>query len=97
VAESCPAKVMLYNCQRIKNPLLAYRLSQAGFLFLNTNSMECLEDSSHFRYTNRDIPCSNEKPAEMQSWAVGKAVGNVRNQGPAFMEPIDVPETLKFE
>jgi putative SOS response-associated peptidase YedK len=33
---------------------------------------------------------------EMQSWAVGKAVGNVRNQGPALMEPIDTPEDLKF-
>jgi putative SOS response-associated peptidase YedK len=33
---------------------------------------------------------------EMQSWAVGKAVGNVRNQGPQLMEPIDDPETLKF-
>jgi putative SOS response-associated peptidase YedK len=34
---------------------------------------------------------------EMQSWSVGKAVGNVRNQGPELMEPIDGPETLKFE
>jgi putative SOS response-associated peptidase YedK len=34
---------------------------------------------------------------EMQSWAVGKAVGNVRNQGPTLMEPIDTPEDLKFE
>jgi putative SOS response-associated peptidase YedK len=34
---------------------------------------------------------------EMQSWAVGKAVGNVRNQGPSLMEPIEAPEDLKFE
>ena len=33
---------------------------------------------------------------EMQSWPVGKGVGNVRNQGPALMEPIDAPEDLKF-
>jgi putative SOS response-associated peptidase YedK len=33
---------------------------------------------------------------EMQSWAVGRAVGNVRNQGPKLMEPIDTPETLNF-
>jgi hypothetical protein len=33
---------------------------------------------------------------EMQSWTVGKAVGNVRNQGPALMEPVDKPEDLKF-
>jgi putative SOS response-associated peptidase YedK len=25
---------------------------------------------------------------EMQSWAVGKAVGNVRNQGPLLIEPV---------
>ena len=31
---------------------------------------------------------------EMQTWPVGKAVGNVRNQGPAFMEPIDTTEDL---
>jgi putative SOS response-associated peptidase YedK len=30
----------------------------------------------------------------LQSWPVGKAVGNVRNQGPALMEPIDTPEDL---
>jgi hypothetical protein len=29
---------------------------------------------------------------EMQSWAVG----NVRNQAPGLMEPIDDPETLKL-
>ena len=34
---------------------------------------------------------------EMQSWKVGKAVGNVRNQGPQLMEPIDKPRTLKFD
>lgn len=34
---------------------------------------------------------------QMQSWAVGKAVGNVRNQGPQLMEPIGAPESLKFE
>ena len=34
---------------------------------------------------------------EMQSWRVGKAVGNVRNQGPQLMEPIDKPRTLKFD
>ena len=32
---------------------------------------------------------------EMQSWAVGKEVGNVKNQGPSRMEPIDVPHDLK--
>lgn len=34
---------------------------------------------------------------EMQSWVVGKAVGNVRNHGPSLMEQIDGPEELKFE
>ncbi len=34
---------------------------------------------------------------DMQSWAVGKAVGNVRNQGPQLMEPIDQPRTVKFD
>ncbi len=34
---------------------------------------------------------------EMQSWAVGKAVGNVRNQGPELMAPVDAPQELKFE
>jgi putative SOS response-associated peptidase YedK len=33
---------------------------------------------------------------EMQSWPVSKAVGNVRNQGPTLVEPIDVSEALKF-
>jgi putative SOS response-associated peptidase YedK len=43
-------------------------------------------------------PMLKQFPAEeMQAWAVGKAVGNVRNQGPALMEPIDAPEDLKFE
>ena len=42
-------------------------------------------------------PMLTQFPGEaMQSWAVGKAVGNVRNQGPGLMEPIDDPETLKF-
>ena len=36
-------------------------------------------------------------PAEdMHAWTVGKAVGNVRNQGPALIEPIDVPESVGF-
>jgi len=34
---------------------------------------------------------------EMQSWAIGKAVGNVRNQGPTLMDPIEAPHDLKFE
>jgi putative SOS response-associated peptidase YedK len=34
---------------------------------------------------------------EMQSWEVSKAVGNVKNQGPELMEPIDRPRTLKFQ
>jgi putative SOS response-associated peptidase YedK len=43
-------------------------------------------------------PMLRQFPGEaMQSWAVGKAVGNVRNQGPALMEPIDGLEELKFE
>ena len=33
---------------------------------------------------------------EMQTWAVGKAVGNVRNQGASLIEPIDAVEELKF-
>ncbi|HWB01032.1 MAG TPA: SOS response-associated peptidase [Pirellulales bacterium] len=33
---------------------------------------------------------------EMQSWPVGKAVGNVRNQGPALMEPVAAGEDLLF-
>jgi putative SOS response-associated peptidase YedK len=33
---------------------------------------------------------------EMQSWAVGKAVGNVRNQGPQLMEPVGVQSDLEF-
>ncbi len=28
---------------------------------------------------------------EMQAWPVGKAVGNVRNQGPELAEPILLP------
>lgn len=31
---------------------------------------------------------------ELQTWPVGKAVGNVRNQGPKLMEPIDAAEDL---
>lgn len=34
---------------------------------------------------------------EMQSWPVGKAVGNVRSQGPQLIEPIDAAIDLKFE
>jgi putative SOS response-associated peptidase YedK len=33
---------------------------------------------------------------EMQSWAVGKAVGNVRNQGPSLMQPVGVQSDLEF-
>ena len=33
---------------------------------------------------------------EMQFWAVGKAVGNVRNQGPQLMEPVDDPQVTKL-
>jgi putative SOS response-associated peptidase YedK len=33
---------------------------------------------------------------EMQAWPVGKAVGNVRNQGSQLMEQIDVQSDLKF-
>jgi putative SOS response-associated peptidase YedK len=33
---------------------------------------------------------------EMQTWPVGKAVGNVRNQGASLIEPIDAPEPLRF-
>jgi putative SOS response-associated peptidase YedK len=33
---------------------------------------------------------------EMQSWAVGKVAGNVRNQGPQLMEPNDALADLKF-
>jgi putative SOS response-associated peptidase YedK len=33
---------------------------------------------------------------EMQSWAVGKAVGNVRNQGASLMEPVGVQSDLGF-
>jgi putative SOS response-associated peptidase YedK len=33
---------------------------------------------------------------EMQSWTVGKAVGNVRNQGPSLMEPVDAPQNIEF-
>jgi putative SOS response-associated peptidase YedK len=33
---------------------------------------------------------------EMQSWPVGKAVGNVRNQGPQLMEPVGVQSDLEF-
>jgi putative SOS response-associated peptidase YedK len=31
---------------------------------------------------------------ELQTWPVMKAVGNVRNQGPALMEPMDNPTDL---
>ncbi|HEX3724949.1 MAG TPA: SOS response-associated peptidase [Pirellulales bacterium] len=34
--------------------------------------------------------------ADMQSWPVSKAVGNVRNQGAALAEPIDAPHDLSF-
>jgi putative SOS response-associated peptidase YedK len=33
---------------------------------------------------------------EMQTWPVGKAVGNVRNQGPELMEPVSVQSDLGF-
>jgi putative SOS response-associated peptidase YedK len=33
---------------------------------------------------------------EMQSWAVGKSVGNVHNQGPSLMEPVSVQSDLGF-
>jgi len=33
----------------------------------------------------------------MRCWAVGKAVGNVKNQDPQLMERIDQPRTLKFD
>ena len=33
---------------------------------------------------------------EMQSWPVGKAVGNVRNQGPALMEPVGAASDVDF-
>jgi len=35
--------------------------------------------------------------AEMVSWAVGRAVGNVKNQGEDLMKPIDEPRTFKFD
>jgi putative SOS response-associated peptidase YedK len=31
---------------------------------------------------------------EMQYWAVENEVGNVKNQGPQLIEPIEVPKTL---
>jgi putative SOS response-associated peptidase YedK len=34
---------------------------------------------------------------EMQSWPVGKAVGNVRNQGPQLIEPVGPVEEIEFE
>jgi putative SOS response-associated peptidase YedK len=34
---------------------------------------------------------------ELQIWEVSKAVGDVRNQRPELMEPIDRPRTLKFQ
>lgn len=34
---------------------------------------------------------------EMQAWPVGKAVGNVRNQGPELMEPVGESEDVRFE
>lgn len=33
---------------------------------------------------------------EMRAWPVGKAVGNVRNQGPQLMEPVSVQSDLGF-
>jgi len=33
---------------------------------------------------------------EMQSWPVGKAVGNVRNQGPELMTPMATSRDLEF-
>ena len=42
-------------------------------------------------------PLLLQLPSEhMQSWAVGKAIGNVRNQGPELMAPIEPPEPLDF-
>jgi putative SOS response-associated peptidase YedK len=42
-------------------------------------------------------PMLQEFPGgEMQSWPVGKAVGNVRNQGPQLIEPIGSVEDLRF-
>jgi putative SOS response-associated peptidase YedK len=34
---------------------------------------------------------------EMQSWPVGKAVGNVRNQGPELIEPAGDAKDIRFE
>ena len=50
-----------------------------------------VSDADELKPMLRQLPSE-----EMQSWTVGKAVGNVRNQGPALMEPIDEPEDLKF-
>jgi putative SOS response-associated peptidase YedK len=33
---------------------------------------------------------------EMQSWPVGKAIGNVRNQGPELMKPVGMQSDLEF-
>jgi putative SOS response-associated peptidase YedK len=49
-------------------------------------------DSEDLKPMLLQFPCD-----EMQSWPVAKAVGNVRNQGPALIAPIDAPQPLEFE
>lgn len=42
-------------------------------------------------------PMLKQFPGEaMQMWPVGKAVGNVRNQGPALIEPVGASEDVRF-
>jgi putative SOS response-associated peptidase YedK len=42
-------------------------------------------------------PMLAQFPADqMQAWPVGKAVGNVRNQGPQLMEPVSIQSDLGF-
>ncbi len=57
--------------------------------------------ASHARYSASDPhelkPMLQQFPGDkMQTWPVGKAVGNVRNQGPLLIEPIDAAEDLSF-
>lgn len=43
-------------------------------------------------------PILQQLPSEhMQSWAVGKTVGNVKSQGPDLMKPIEPREPLDFK
>ena len=51
-----------------------------------------LEDPVELKALLRQYPGE-----EMVSWQVGKAVGNVRNEGPELIEPVAPPTVVKLD